>query len=95
MMMRKRYQCSIGEMRRGVVPFWTKKEKIGFSSINARAEQVNIKPAFREVSGSGAVWGAGRQVLRDALLVSAYSRRMCGRPSGMAAFRRVPERWEF
>jgi putative SOS response-associated peptidase YedK len=31
-----------------VVPFWAKDIKIGFSTINARAEEVDTKPAFRE-----------------------------------------------
>jgi putative SOS response-associated peptidase YedK len=29
-------------------PFWAKDIKIGFSTINARAEEVDTKPAFRE-----------------------------------------------
>jgi putative SOS response-associated peptidase YedK len=35
-------------MRWGLIPFWAKDEKIGFSTINARAEEVDTKPAFRE-----------------------------------------------
>ena len=35
-------------MRWGIVPFWAKDAKIGYSTINARAEEVAAKPAFRE-----------------------------------------------
>ncbi len=35
-------------MRWGLVPFWAKGAKIGYSTINARAEEVVNKPAFRE-----------------------------------------------
>jgi putative SOS response-associated peptidase YedK len=35
-------------MRWGLVPEWAKDAKIGYSTINARAEEVASKPAFRE-----------------------------------------------
>jgi putative SOS response-associated peptidase YedK len=35
-------------MRWGLVPFWAKDEKIGYSTINARAEEAAAKPLFRE-----------------------------------------------
>ena len=35
-------------LRWGLVPFWAKDEKIGYSMINARAEEAANKPAFRE-----------------------------------------------
>ena len=35
-------------MRWGLVPFWAKDIKIGFSTINAMAETVDSKPVFRE-----------------------------------------------
>jgi len=35
-------------MRWGLIPYWAKDIKIGFSTINARAEEVDTKPAFRE-----------------------------------------------
>lgn len=35
-------------LRWGLVPFWAKDAKIGFSTINARAEEIASKPAFRE-----------------------------------------------
>lgn len=34
-------------LRWGLVPFWAKEEKIGYSTINARVETVHRKPAFR------------------------------------------------
>jgi putative SOS response-associated peptidase YedK len=47
-------------MRWGLVPFWAKDIKVGFANINAKAEGIESKPAFREAFGSG----AGRQFLR-------------------------------
>ena len=35
-------------MRWGLIPYWAKDIKISFSTINARAEEVDTKPAFRE-----------------------------------------------
>jgi len=35
-------------LRWGLIPFWAKDEKIGYKSINARAESVATAPAFRE-----------------------------------------------
>jgi putative SOS response-associated peptidase YedK len=35
-------------LRWGLVPFWAKDAKIGYSTINARSEEVAGKPAFRE-----------------------------------------------
>ncbi len=35
-------------LRWGLVPFWAKDSKIGYSTINARAEEAASKPAFRE-----------------------------------------------
>jgi putative SOS response-associated peptidase YedK len=35
-------------MRWGLIPFWAKDPSIGFKMINARAETVATKPAFRE-----------------------------------------------
>jgi putative SOS response-associated peptidase YedK len=39
---------SLDVMRWGLVPYWAKDIKIGFSTINARAEEVETKAAFRE-----------------------------------------------
>jgi putative SOS response-associated peptidase YedK len=35
-------------MRWGLVPFWAKDAKFGYSTINARAEEAPAKPAYRE-----------------------------------------------
>jgi hypothetical protein len=35
-------------MRWGLVPYWAKDIKIGFSTINAKAEGIDTRPAFRE-----------------------------------------------
>jgi len=35
-------------MRWGLVPFWAKDIKVGFSNINAKAETIDTRPAFRE-----------------------------------------------
>ena len=36
------------QLRWGLIPFWAKDEKISYSTINARAETVARKPAFRD-----------------------------------------------
>ena len=36
------------QLRWGLIPSWAKEEKIAYSTINARAETVASKPAFRE-----------------------------------------------
>src|SRR5436190_2635693 len=48
-----RYDAKAGHrtldlMRWGLVPYWAKDVKIGFSTINATAETVDTKPVFRE-----------------------------------------------
>ncbi|SMF00921.1 SOS response-associated peptidase [Paenibacillus barengoltzii] len=39
----------LGELRWGLVPSWAKEDKIGASMINARAESLPDKPAFRKL----------------------------------------------
>ncbi|GAB6990100.1 SOS response-associated peptidase [Paenibacillus pini] len=39
----------LGEYRWGLVPFWAKDIKVGFSMINARAETIQEKPAYRNL----------------------------------------------
>jgi putative SOS response-associated peptidase YedK len=39
---------SLDVMRWGLVPFWAKDIKVGFANINAKAEGLESKPAFRE-----------------------------------------------
>lgn len=36
------------QMRWGLVPFWARESKIGYSTINAKAETLATSPAFRE-----------------------------------------------
>jgi putative SOS response-associated peptidase YedK len=48
-----RYDAKAGErsldvLLWGLVPFWAKDIKVGFSNINAKAEGIEGKPAFRE-----------------------------------------------
>src|SRR5262252_5083624 len=48
-----RYDAKAGErsldvMRWGLVPFWAKDIKVGFANINAKAEGIEGRPAFRE-----------------------------------------------
>jgi putative SOS response-associated peptidase YedK len=35
-------------MRWGLVPYWSKEPKIGYSTINAKAEKITTSPSFRE-----------------------------------------------
>jgi len=44
----KARERSLDLMRWGLVPYWAKDLKIGFSTINAKAEGIESKPAFRE-----------------------------------------------
>ena len=44
----KEHQRSLEVMRWGLVPFWAKDIKVGFSNINAKAEGIDTRPAFRE-----------------------------------------------
>jgi putative SOS response-associated peptidase YedK len=39
---------SLDVMRWGLVPFWAKDIKVGFANINAKAEGIDARPAFRE-----------------------------------------------
>jgi putative SOS response-associated peptidase YedK len=39
---------SLDVLRWGLIPFWSKDKKIGYSLINARAEGIDTKPSFRE-----------------------------------------------
>ena len=48
----KNHQRSLEVMRWGLVPFWAKDIKVGFANINAKAEGIENKPAFREALAS-------------------------------------------
>jgi len=41
-------QRELTVMRWGLIPFWVKDAKIGYSTINAKSETVATSPAFRE-----------------------------------------------
>ena len=41
-------QREFAQLRWGLVPFWAKDAKFGYTTINARAEEVLNKPAYRE-----------------------------------------------
>jgi putative SOS response-associated peptidase YedK len=41
-------QRSLDLMRWGLVPYWAKDIKVGFANINARAEGIETRPAFRD-----------------------------------------------
>ena len=41
-------KCEFALMRWGLVPYWAKDAKIGYTTINARAEEVVTKPLYRE-----------------------------------------------
>jgi putative SOS response-associated peptidase YedK len=48
-----RYDTRAGEisldlLRWGLVPYWAKDIKVGFANINAKAEGIETRPAFRE-----------------------------------------------
>jgi putative SOS response-associated peptidase YedK len=48
-----RYDAKVGErsldlLRWGLVPYWAKDLKVGFANINAKAEGIENKPAFRD-----------------------------------------------
>jgi putative SOS response-associated peptidase YedK len=44
----KASERSLDVLRWGLVPFWAKDIKVGFANINAKAEGIESKPAFRE-----------------------------------------------
>jgi putative SOS response-associated peptidase YedK len=41
-------QRSLDMLRWGLIPYWAKDIKVGFSNINAKAEGIDSKPAFRK-----------------------------------------------
>ena len=49
-------QRSLDVMRWGLIPYWAKDIKIGFSTINARAEEVAPSRRSAKPFSAGAVW---------------------------------------
>src|SRR5215472_2059383 len=47
---------SLDVLRWGLVPFWAKDIKVGFANINAKAEGIERKPAFREAFQRRRCW---------------------------------------
>ena len=41
-------QRSLDMLRWGLVPYWAKDLNVGFANINAKAEGIESKPAFRK-----------------------------------------------
>jgi putative SOS response-associated peptidase YedK len=41
-------QRSLDMLRWGLIPYWAKDSKVGFANINAKAEGIDNKPAFRK-----------------------------------------------
>ena len=44
----KARERSLDVLRWGLVPYWAKDLKVGFSNINAKAEGIENRPAFRD-----------------------------------------------
>jgi putative SOS response-associated peptidase YedK len=45
---RKACERSLDMLRWGLVPYWAKDINVGFANINAKAEGIESRPAFRE-----------------------------------------------
>ena len=62
-------QRSLDRLHWGLVPYWAKDEKIGFKTINARAETVDTAHSFRSgfkkraVSGPADGFYEGKRVI--------------------------------
>ena len=54
------HKRSLDVMRWGLIPYWAKDIKIGFLTINARAEEVDTKPALGEAFPAPALSRAAR-----------------------------------
>jgi hypothetical protein len=51
---------SLDLMRWSLVPYWAKDIKVGFANINAKAEGIEIKPAFRRGIPAASAASIGR-----------------------------------
>jgi putative SOS response-associated peptidase YedK len=56
-------QRSLDRLRWGLVPYWAKDEKIGFKTINARAETVDTAHSFRSAFKKEAMPDSRRRFL--------------------------------
>jgi putative SOS response-associated peptidase YedK len=86
---RKAEQRSLDLLRWGLIPYWAKDIKVGFANINAKAEGIESKPAFRQAFERrrclvpvdnfwfGPARGDRRVVTR---LEFVYRRQLAGRP---------------
>jgi len=80
-----RYDAKAGSrtldlMRWGLVPYWAKDIKIGFSTINAMAETIGAKPVFREA-------------FQRRRCIAPVETFMSGRSSGRRRNSPTPSRW--
>jgi len=53
-------QRSLDMLRWGLIPYWAKDMKVGFANINAKAEGIETRPAFREAFPAPALPCPGR-----------------------------------
>ena len=67
----------VARLRWGLVPFWAKDAGMGARLINARAETVSDKPAFRAAFRSAPVPGAGQRLVRMAGCRSRQATLVC------------------
>ncbi|HLF12337.1 MAG TPA: SOS response-associated peptidase [Gammaproteobacteria bacterium] len=88
-------QPKLGMLRWGLVPYWAKDRSIGYRLINARAETLAAKPAFREaaarrrclIAASGFYeWAKGANGAKQPFFVSR-------RDGELLAFAGLWERW--
>ena len=97
-----RYDAEAGErsldlLRWGLVPRWAKDIKVGFANINAKAEGIEKKPAFREPFQQRRCLVPGRRSTAASSLMRSGSRAAArwrwqhyGKP-GAPLFRRTNE----
>jgi putative SOS response-associated peptidase YedK len=82
-------------LRWGLIPFWAKDAKIGYSTINAKAETVAVAPAFREAFKSRRCLvpadGYYEWKSLDAKTKQPY--RFCLADGGLMGFAGLWERW--
>jgi putative SOS response-associated peptidase YedK len=83
-------------LRWGLIPFWAKDGKIGYSTINAKAETVAVAPAFREAFKSRRCLvpadGYYEWKKLDAKTKQPY--RFCLADGGLMGFAGLWERWK-